>query len=109
MNAVSSRFKELLDFGFNQLNSNDIKPRIKQACDTYATINHKINEVFKFLKFKFINFIYILYIKDEYNQYSTSDPFIQNFVKQIDQMLALLKVNIINLSKYIIISNFELK
>ena len=45
MNAVSGRFKELLDFGFNQLNSNDIKPRIKQACDVYTTINHKINEV----------------------------------------------------------------
>ena len=45
MNAVSSRFKELLDYGFNQLNTNDIKPRVKQACDIYITINHKINEV----------------------------------------------------------------
>ncbi len=53
MNAVSGRFKELLDFGFNQLNSNDIKPRIKQACDIYTTINHKINEVISILNTSF--------------------------------------------------------
>ena len=74
MNTVSNKFKELLEFGFNQLFSNDIKPRIKQACDLYTTFNHKINE-------------------DELNQYATVDPFIQNFIKGIDQMLAFFKVS----------------
>ena len=34
-------------------------------------------------------------MKDELNQFLTYDPFIQNFVKGIDQMLTLLKVKII--------------
>lgn len=73
LSAVSIRFKELLDYGFNQMNTNEIKLKIKQWCEPYLTINHKITE-------------------DELNQYSISDPFIQNFIKNIDQMFLSLKV-----------------
>ena len=45
LNSVSIRFKELLEFGFNQLNLNEIRQRIKQLCEAYVLINHKINEV----------------------------------------------------------------
>lgn len=72
LSSVGARFKELLDFGFNQLVQNELKPRVKQLCEVYQTINHRINE-------------------DELNQYESNDPFIQNFVKNIDQMLSSLK------------------
>lgn len=72
---MATRFKELLDFGFNQLNTNEIRPKIKQWCEVYSTINHKINE-------------------DELNQYETNDPFVQNFLKNIDQIIGSLKENL---------------
>lgn len=45
LGSVGNKFKELLDFGFNQLNTNELRPRIKQWCEVYTQINHKINEV----------------------------------------------------------------
>lgn len=73
LSSVGVRFKELLDFGFNQLVQNEIKPRLKQWCEVYQTISHKISE-------------------DELSQYEANDPFIQTLVKNSDQMLAFLKV-----------------
>ena len=49
LGAVSLRFKQLIDFGFDQLNSNEIKLRIKQWMEGYTSINHKMNEVSKIL------------------------------------------------------------
>ncbi|CAF0710418.1 unnamed protein product [Brachionus calyciflorus] len=72
LNSVGNRLKELLEYGFNQLNSNEIRPRIKQWCEQYSVLNHKITE-------------------DEFNQNDSNDPFIQNFVKNLDQMLNSLK------------------
>jgi len=72
LDAVGDRFKELINFGLEQLNTSDIKPRIKQWLDTYQTINHKI-------------------VEDEYGQYSNANPFIQNLIKNIDQMHSLYK------------------
>jgi hypothetical protein len=91
---VSARFKELLDFGFNQLNLNELRPRIKQWCEAYTLVNHKINEVSFFvnnLYFKKAK-IYSKNFKDELNQYEAIDPFIQNFIKNIDQMISSIKV-----------------
>ena len=75
LNAVSGRFKELLEFGFNQLYSNEIRPRLKQWCDVIQTLNHKINE-------------------EDLEQYQINDPFIQNFIKNIDQMFLSFKENL---------------
>jgi conserved oligomeric Golgi complex subunit 4 len=82
LNSVSSRFKELLNFGFKQLNQNEVKPRIKQWCDVYSTtLNHILNE-------------------DDINQFELSDPFVQNFIKNVDQMVNLFK-------EYLTIKNQE--
>ena len=71
---MSNRFKDLLDFGFKEFNTNDIRPRIKQLCDIYLQLNHKITE-------------------DEFNAQTTTDPFVQNLIKNLDIMLASVKVN----------------
>ena len=75
LTSVSVRFKELLDFGFNQLYSNEIRPRLKQWCDVFQTVNHRINE-------------------EELEQYHVNDPFIQTLIKNIDQMFLSLKENL---------------
>ena len=43
--AVSSRFKDVLDFGFSQLHSTAIKPRIKPWVDTFLSTSHNISDV----------------------------------------------------------------
>ena len=65
LDAVGDRFKELINFGLEQLNTSDIKPRIKQLFDTYQTINHKIVEVklLKYFSAKFTNCITKFYKK----------------------------------------------
>ncbi|RNA11196.1 conserved oligomeric Golgi complex subunit 4 [Brachionus plicatilis] len=67
--TVGSRFKTLLDYGFDQLTSNELEPKIKQWCGVYSSINHKITE-------------------EEYNLNETDDPFVQNFVKNLDLLIS---------------------
>lgn len=46
--AVSNRFKEAVEFGFSQLHSSAVKPRIKPIVDTFLSTNHNITEVRKY-------------------------------------------------------------
>ncbi|CAF0860435.1 unnamed protein product [Didymodactylos carnosus] len=67
INSTANRFKDLIDFGCQQLSTSAIKPRIKTLIDVYMGINHKLSE-------------------DEFSQFEANDPFIQNFIIQIDTL-----------------------
>ncbi|CAF1294888.1 unnamed protein product [Adineta ricciae] len=71
-NSLANRFKDLIEFACQQLCSSAIKPRIKTLLDAYITMNHKLSE-------------------DEYSQFDANDPFIQNFILQIDQLFVSFK------------------
>ncbi len=73
LSACATRFKELLDYGFSQMSGNEIKPKLKQWSEPFLAVNHKITE-------------------EELNEYAISDPFIQLFIKNIDQTFVSLKV-----------------
>ncbi len=45
LGAVSNRFKDVLDFGFSQLNSSAIKPVIKPWVGSFLSTSHNISEV----------------------------------------------------------------
>ncbi len=75
------------------MNTNAIKPRIKQWVDVYNSINHKINEVN--IYYYFINLILSYFIqKDEYMNYEANDPFMLNFIRNIGNLLSQLKENL---------------
>ena len=70
---MANRFKDLIEFACQQLCTSTIKPRIKTLMDAYITVNHKISE-------------------DEFSQFEANDPFIQNFIVQIDALFVPFKV-----------------
>ena len=44
LGTVSGRFKDVVDFGFSQLSSSAIKPRIRPLADAFLSISHNITE-----------------------------------------------------------------
>lgn len=72
LGSVSLRLKQLIEFGFNQLTINDIRPRINQWMENYQSINHKITE-------------------EDFNQGANNDDFLHILIKNIDQMLIVYK------------------
>jgi hypothetical protein len=49
--STISKFRQLLDFGHEQLKSSAIKPRIKPWVDQLLSVNHVIDEVKYFSSF----------------------------------------------------------
>ena len=45
LGAAATRFKDVLDFGFTQLKSNAVKPRVKPLTDSYLSTSHTMTEV----------------------------------------------------------------
>jgi hypothetical protein len=45
LGAAATRFKDVLDFGFTQLKSNAVKPRVKPLTDSYLSTSHNMTEV----------------------------------------------------------------
>lgn len=43
--TVSNKFKEIGDFGFSQLTTSAVKPRIKPLVDAFLSTSHNITEV----------------------------------------------------------------
>ncbi|CAF0945754.1 unnamed protein product [Adineta steineri] len=72
LNSVANRFKDLIELACQQLSTSAIKPRIKTLMDIYITVNHKLSE-------------------DEFSQFEANDPFIQNFIVQVDLLFAQFK------------------
>lgn len=69
---VAVRLKEVVDFGLSQLSSSAIKPRIKPLTDAFLSTSHNISE-------------------DDFSNYEANDPWVQNYILQIDNMLATFK------------------
>ena len=45
LGAVATRFKDVVDFGFTQLTTTVIKPRIKPQIDIFLSTQHNISDV----------------------------------------------------------------
>jgi len=45
LGATSTRFRDVLDFGFSQLVNNAIRLRIRPLVDSFSSTNHNISEV----------------------------------------------------------------
>ncbi|XP_067931489.1 conserved oligomeric Golgi complex subunit 4-like isoform X2 [Watersipora subatra] len=65
---LTKRFKDLVDFGFNQLRSSAIKSRIKPSIEDLLSTSHNIDE-------------------ETFSEYEASDPWIQNFIVVLDGFL----------------------
>lgn len=64
-----------LQYGLSQLSSSAVKPRLKPWVDSFLSVNHDIRE-------------------DEFSMYEANDPFVQNFIMNLEQLLAEFKVRI---------------
>lgn len=45
LKVTAKKFRDLLDFGHEQLKSSAVKPRIKPWVDRFLSVNHDIDEV----------------------------------------------------------------
>ncbi|KAI8790986.1 conserved oligomeric Golgi complex subunit 4 [Biomphalaria glabrata] len=70
--SVSSKFKEIVDFGFNQLASSAVKPRIKPLIDSFLSTSHNISD-------------------EEFSNYEANDPWVQNVIVSLDATLTTFK------------------
>ncbi|GAB1597611.1 conserved oligomeric Golgi complex subunit 4-like [Argonauta hians] len=74
LGLISARFKDVIEFGFSQLTTSAIKPRIKPLVDALLSSSHNITE-------------------DEFSNYEANDPWIQNFILNLDGMLVNFKTS----------------
>ncbi|KAK3594356.1 hypothetical protein CHS0354_031735 [Potamilus streckersoni] len=72
LGAVANKFKDVLEFGFSQLTSSVIKPKIKPQIDAFLSTSHNISE-------------------EEFSNYEANDPWVQNFIVVLDSMLGSFK------------------
>ncbi|VDI53366.1 conserved oligomeric Golgi complex subunit 4 [Mytilus galloprovincialis] len=72
LGAAANRFKDVLEFGFTQLQSNAVKPRVKPLADGYLSTSHNITE-------------------EDFSNFEANDPWVQNCIVQLDTMLAAFK------------------
>lgn len=65
----------MVDSGISQLHAAIVKPRIKPLVDAFNSVNHDITE-------------------EEYAVYETTDPFVENFVFNIQTLLGLFETSL---------------
>ncbi|ESO03274.1 hypothetical protein HELRODRAFT_191984 [Helobdella robusta] len=75
LNQVTNRLKEISTFGFNQLIANSIRQRIKPLIDSFSSVNHNLTE-------------------EEFSQYEASDPWVQNLICNIDNLLVTFRTSL---------------
>ncbi|XP_060597268.1 conserved oligomeric Golgi complex subunit 4-like, partial [Ruditapes philippinarum] len=66
--ASATRFKDVVEFGFTQLTTAVIKPRLKPQIDIFLSTSHNISD-------------------DDYTNFEANDPWVQNFIVSLDSML----------------------
>ncbi|XP_071496788.1 conserved oligomeric Golgi complex subunit 4-like [Diadema antillarum] len=64
----TNKFKDVLEYGLGQLNASAIKPRIKPMVDMFLSTSHNITE-------------------DEFSVYEANDPFVQEFIMNLELLL----------------------
>uniref|UniRef100_T1J554 Conserved oligomeric Golgi complex subunit 4 n=1 Tax=Strigamia maritima TaxID=126957 RepID=T1J554_STRMM len=75
LNNSANKFKELVDYGMKQLSTTVVKPRIKPWVDSFFSVSHDITE-------------------DEFSNYEANDPFVQNLIINLENLLLSFKQNL---------------
>ncbi|KAE8609186.1 hypothetical protein XENTR_v10011735 [Xenopus tropicalis] len=73
MASVSNKFKDLLQEGLGELNSTAVKPQVKPWINLFLSVSHNIEE-------------------EEFNDYEANDPWVQQFIVNLEQLMAEFKV-----------------
>ncbi|XP_037401397.1 conserved oligomeric Golgi complex subunit 4 [Pygocentrus nattereri] len=72
---TSSKFKDLLQEGLQELNNTAIKPQVKPWISNFLSVSHNIEE-------------------EEFSEYEANDPWVQQLVVQLEQLMAEFKVGL---------------
>ncbi|XP_071381309.1 conserved oligomeric Golgi complex subunit 4 isoform X1 [Centroberyx affinis] len=70
---TSSKFKDLLQEGLTELNTTAIKPQVKPWISSFLSISHNIEE-------------------EEFNEYEANDPWVQQLIVNLEQLMAEFKM-----------------
>ncbi|KAJ1081884.1 hypothetical protein NDU88_002056 [Pleurodeles waltl] len=73
--SVSNKFRDLLQEGLGELNSMAVKPQVKPWINIFLSISHNIEE-------------------EEFNDYEANDPWVQQFIVNIETLMAEFKVGL---------------
>ncbi|XP_063467663.1 conserved oligomeric Golgi complex subunit 4 isoform X4 [Symphalangus syndactylus] len=71
--AVSNKFRDLLQEGLTELNSTAIKPQLQPWINSFFSVSHNIEE-------------------EEFNDYEANDPWVQQFILNLEQQMAEFKL-----------------
>ncbi|XP_059366242.1 conserved oligomeric Golgi complex subunit 4-like [Carassius carassius] len=72
---TSSRFKDLLQEGLQELNNTSIRPQVKPWISSFLSVSHNIEE-------------------EEFGEYEANDPWVQQLIVQLEQLMAEFKVGL---------------
>ncbi|KAJ7312062.1 hypothetical protein JRQ81_006397 [Phrynocephalus forsythii] len=75
MTAVSSKFRDLLQEGLNELTNSAVKPQVKPWINLFLSVSHNIEE-------------------EEFNDYEANDPWVQQFILNLEQQMAEFKAGL---------------
>uniref|UniRef100_A0A3Q1EXC0 Conserved oligomeric Golgi complex subunit 4 n=1 Tax=Acanthochromis polyacanthus TaxID=80966 RepID=A0A3Q1EXC0_9TELE len=67
--STSAKFKDLLQEGLTELNTTAIKPQVKPWISSFLSISHNIEE-------------------EEFNDYEANDPWVQQLIVNLEQLMA---------------------
>ncbi|XP_006860242.1 PREDICTED: conserved oligomeric Golgi complex subunit 4 isoform X2 [Chrysochloris asiatica] len=73
--AVSTQFRDLLQEGLTELNSTAVKPQVQPWINTFLSVSHNIEE-------------------EEFNDYEANDPWVQQFILNLEQQMAEFKASL---------------
>uniref|UniRef100_A0A1A8S1L5 Conserved oligomeric Golgi complex subunit 4 n=1 Tax=Nothobranchius rachovii TaxID=451742 RepID=A0A1A8S1L5_9TELE len=71
--STSAKFKDLLQEGLMELNTTAIKPQVKPWISNFLSISHNIEE-------------------EEFNDYEANDPWVQQLIVNVEQLMAEFKM-----------------
>uniref|UniRef100_A0AAQ5XHU9 Conserved oligomeric Golgi complex subunit 4 n=1 Tax=Amphiprion ocellaris TaxID=80972 RepID=A0AAQ5XHU9_AMPOC len=71
--STSTKFKDLLQEGLTELNTTAIKPQVKPWISSFLSISHNIEE-------------------EEFNDYEANDPWVQQLIVNLEQLMAEFKM-----------------
>uniref|UniRef100_A0A671EWR1 Conserved oligomeric Golgi complex subunit 4 n=1 Tax=Rhinolophus ferrumequinum TaxID=59479 RepID=A0A671EWR1_RHIFE len=67
--AVSNKFRDLLQEGLTELNNTAVKPQVQPWINNFLSVSHNIEE-------------------EEFNDYEANDPWVQQFILNLEQQMA---------------------
>ncbi|KAF6077132.1 component of oligomeric golgi complex 4 [Phyllostomus discolor] len=73
--AVSNKFRDLLQEGLTELNNTAIKPQVQPWINTFLSVSRNIEE-------------------EEFNDYEANDPWVQQFILNLEQQMAEFKASL---------------